>query len=73
VTVHSSASEKQLVQAGCGMKTQVPQSAQRWTRSWMDFVVSKENSELKPSRIGVFYYAAIAFIFILAVVISQTN
>ena len=43
----------------------------KWTRSWLDFVVVRENNEIKPKRIGVYYYLAILFNTIISIVISQ--
>ena len=43
-----------------------------WTRSWLDFVVTEKNGERKPERIGKFYYSAVVFNALLALVISQT-
>ncbi len=43
----------------------------KWKRSWLDFVVIKENNEIKAKSIGKFYYSAIALNTILALVFSQ--
>jgi hypothetical protein len=43
----------------------------KWTRSWLDFVVIEEDGEIKPESIGIFYYLTIFFISILSLVISQ--
>ena len=43
----------------------------KWTRSWLDFVVVKENNEIKPKRIGAYYYLAIILNAIISAVISQ--
>ena len=42
-----------------------------WQQSWLDFVVIEENNEIKADRIGVYYYLAVAFNAILALLISQ--
>lgn len=43
----------------------------KWTRSWLDFVVVKENNEIKPKHIGAYYYLAIILNAIISAVISQ--
>jgi hypothetical protein len=43
----------------------------KWTRSWLDFVVAEENGEIKAERIGKFYYMAIVVNTLLSLVISQ--
>lgn len=43
----------------------------KWTQSWLDFVVSEENGETKPTSIGKFYYSAVIFNAILSLAISQ--
>jgi hypothetical protein len=43
----------------------------RYTTSWLDFVVIEEGGELKTKRIGKYYYSAVIFNLIIAVVISQ--
>jgi hypothetical protein len=40
-------------------------------RSWLDFVVVEEGSEIKAKSIGKFYYMAIALNASIAVLISQ--
>ena len=42
----------------------------RWTSSWLDFVVIEENNKLKTKRIGKFYYSAIFVNVLLSVAIS---
>lgn len=42
----------------------------KWTRSWLDFVVVMENNEAKPKKIGVYYYLSIIFNAIISAVIS---
>ena len=43
----------------------------KWTQSWLDFVVVKENNEIKAERIGKYYYLAIALNAIISLAISQ--
>ncbi len=43
----------------------------KWQRSWLDFVVVKENGEPRPIRIGKYYYSYIAFNVIISLVVSQ--
>jgi hypothetical protein len=43
----------------------------RWTKSWLDFVVTEENGEIRAESIGKFYYLAIAVNAMLSLVISQ--
>ena len=43
----------------------------KWKQSWLDFVVTEENGEMKPTSIGKFYYTAVVFNAILALIISQ--
>jgi uncharacterized membrane protein YfcA len=43
----------------------------RYTTSWLDFVVTEENNELKTNRIGKYYYSAVIFNTIISLVISQ--
>lgn len=45
----------------------------KWTQSWLDFVVVKENGVTKTRRIGRYYYSAVVFNFILSLVISQVS
>ena len=42
-----------------------------WQRSWLDFVVAEQDGEIKPQRIGIFYYLAIVLNAALSVVASQ--
>ncbi len=44
---------------------------ERWTTSWLDFVVIEENGERRPRSIGKFYYSAVVCNALLALVISQ--
>jgi hypothetical protein len=44
---------------------------ERYTRSWLDFVVIEENDELKTQRIGKYYYSAVIFILAISVIVSQ--
>jgi hypothetical protein len=43
----------------------------KWTRSWLDFVVIEENNEIKAESIGKFYYMAIGVNAIFSLFISQ--
>jgi hypothetical protein len=43
----------------------------RWTRSWLDFVVTQVNGVFQPTRIGKFYYSAVVVNAALAVIASQ--
>ncbi len=43
----------------------------RFTRSWLDFVVVEENGETRAKSIGRFYYSAIALNAIASVLVSQ--
>lgn len=43
----------------------------KWTRSWLDFVVIEENNEIKTESIGKYYYLAIVVNAILSLIISQ--
>jgi hypothetical protein len=43
----------------------------KYTQSWLDFVVVEENNELTTKRIGKFYYSAVIINVILSFVISQ--
>ncbi len=43
----------------------------RWTESWLDFVVVQEDGVQKTKPIGKFYYAAVIFNAMLAFIISQ--
>jgi len=43
----------------------------RYTRTWLDFIVYEEDGELKYKRIGVFYYAAIIINATIAFILSQ--
>jgi len=42
-----------------------------WKRSWLDFVVAEQDGEIRPQRIGIFYYLAIVLNAALSVVASQ--
>lgn len=42
-----------------------------WQQSWLDFVVEEQNGEMRPTRIGKFYYSAGILGAILSLVISQ--
>ena len=43
----------------------------KFTKSWLDFVIIEENKELKTKRIGKFYYSAVVFNALLSFIISQ--
>ena len=43
----------------------------KWTRSWLDFVVTEENGEIKAERIGKFYYMAVVVNILISLWISQ--
>ena len=43
----------------------------KWTTSWLDFVIIKKDDELRTQRIGKFYYSAVIFNALLSFVISQ--
>ncbi|RLC65582.1 MAG: hypothetical protein DRI48_06560 [Chloroflexi bacterium] len=43
----------------------------RWTQSWLDFVVVEENGKTKTKHIGKFYYLAVILNVIISLVISQ--
>ena len=42
-----------------------------WQRSWLDFAVGEHDGEIKPRRIGIFYYLAIVLNAALSVLASQ--
>jgi hypothetical protein len=44
---------------------------EKFTQTWMDFVVIHESGEMKMKRIGIFYYSCILLFAIAAVVVSQ--
>jgi uncharacterized membrane protein len=46
-------------------------NTQKWTRSWLDFVVTEEDGEPKATSIGKFYYAAVIVNLLVSLVISQ--
>ena len=43
----------------------------KWTKSWLDFIVIEENNEKKAKSIGRFYYSAVVIDAMLAIIISQ--
>ncbi len=43
----------------------------RYTQSWLDFVVIEEDGEIRPDSIGKFYYLANATNAVLSLVVSQ--
>ena len=44
---------------------------QKFTQSWLDFIVEVEDGISKPKRIGVYYYLAVATNGIISFVLSQ--
>jgi hypothetical protein len=45
----------------------------KWTKSWLDFVVVEEGHERRVRSIGKFYYSAIVLNTLVSVVISQVS
>jgi hypothetical protein len=43
----------------------------KWTRTWLDFVVTEMDGDIKAESIGIFYYLAIVVNVIISLVISQ--
>lgn len=43
----------------------------KWTQTWLDFVVTEKDGDIKAESIGIFYYLAIVVNVILSLVISQ--
>jgi hypothetical protein len=43
----------------------------KFSQTWMDFVVYKENGETKMKRIGRFYYSCLLASMVVAVTVSQ--
>lgn len=43
----------------------------KYTQSWLDFVVVEENNELTTKRIGKFYYSAVIINVILSFITDQ--
>jgi uncharacterized membrane protein YfcA len=43
----------------------------RYTASWLDFVVVEDGKEIKSKRIGKYYYPAIAVNAVISVIVSQ--
>jgi hypothetical protein len=46
-------------------------NTEKWTRSWLDFVVVEEDGETRADRIGKFYYMAIIVNLLISLVISH--
>jgi hypothetical protein len=44
---------------------------EKYTRSWLDFIVVEEDGVKKPTRIGIFYYATIVIDAGLSILLSQ--
>ncbi|MBW8011412.1 MAG: hypothetical protein FVQ83_09250 [Chloroflexi bacterium] len=42
----------------------------RWTQTWLDFVVIEEDGDIKAESIGIFYYLAVVVNTTLSLVIS---
>jgi hypothetical protein len=45
----------------------------KYTTSWLDFVVVQEGEEIKMKRIGKYYYSAVIMSAIIALIISQVS
>ena len=43
----------------------------KYTTSWLDFVVIQDGDELKTQRIGKYYYSAVIVSAIIALIVSQ--
>jgi hypothetical protein len=43
----------------------------KYTTSWLDFIVIQEGEELKTKRIGKYYYSAVIASAIIALIVSQ--
>jgi hypothetical protein len=43
----------------------------KYTTSWLDFVVIQEGEEIKTKRIGRYYYSAVIVSAIIALIVSQ--
>ncbi len=43
----------------------------KWTQGWLDFVVIEESGELRPIRIGKYYYSAVFLNALIALLVSQ--
>ncbi len=43
----------------------------KWTRGWLDFVVTEEEGEPKATSIGGFYYTAVVINVLISLAISQ--
>jgi hypothetical protein len=43
----------------------------KYTQSWLDFIVAEEDNKITPKSIGKYYYLAIVINAILSVEISQ--
>ena len=43
----------------------------KYTTSWLDFVVIEEGKELKTKRIGKYYYSAVIVNVIISLIVSQ--
>jgi hypothetical protein len=43
----------------------------KWTQSWLDFIVIKEDGKRTNKRIGKYYYSAIVINAVISVIVSQ--
>ena len=43
----------------------------KWTQSWLDYIVVEENGKLITKRIGIYYYLAVFINVLLSLIISQ--
>ena len=44
---------------------------EKWTQSWLDFVLIEENNEIKTEKIGKFYYSFVIFNVIFSLLVGQ--
>jgi hypothetical protein len=44
---------------------------EKYTKSWLDFIVVEEGGMKKPNRIGIFYYLAIVVNASVSILVSQ--
>ena len=47
------------------------QKTNKYTTSWLDFIVTPDSTERKPNRIGKYYYVAIVINASIAVIVNQ--
>ncbi len=43
----------------------------KFKQTWLDFVVVEENGKMRPTSIGKYYYTAVVFNAIFAIIVSQ--